>query len=96
MLAEYDQYKAGFSDRVIEKINKESEHRHQLNNRDERRKDRSQIFGFVTALAGMGIAAATAILSDSYVVASIIAIVSVGGPSAANVLARVLDTSRSR
>jgi hypothetical protein len=52
--------------------------------------DRAQKFAFGVAMAGLVISGLVAIYGN-WIVASIIAIVSVGGPSAATVLARFVD-----
>jgi uncharacterized membrane protein len=95
MLAGYEQFRNGFSERIIDKIDAQTLHRQRLEEtrvlKDERRRDRSQIFGFITSIAGLIVSALIALQGGSFLVASIIAIVAVGGPSAANVLARYFE-----
>jgi uncharacterized membrane protein len=95
MLSGYEQFRSGFADRILDKIDAQTTHRQRLEEarvfKDERRRDHSQIFGFVTAIAGLSVSALITLQGGSFLVASIIAIVAVGGPSAANVLARYFE-----
>src|SRR5260370_11897696 len=93
MLHAYDEYKDGMGSEVVEWIKDQTRHRQGLE-RDrtggsERRLDRSQVFALAIAMAGLIIAALPSHWSTF--VAAVIAIVAVGGPSAASILARLID-----
>jgi len=98
MLTGYERFRSGFADRIIDKIDAQTRHRQRLEEervfKDERRRDRGQIFGFITAITGLVVSALIALQGGSFVVASIIAIVAVGGPSAANLLARYFERTK--
>jgi len=98
MLHAYDEYKAGMGMEVVEWLKDQTRHRQGLerNRADgsERRLNRSQIFAFVIGMAGLLIAAIASYWSA--IVAAVIAIVAVGGPSAASILARLIDPRGGR
>lgn len=95
MLAEYERFQPGFADRIIDKIDKQTEHRQTLEmlgaQGDERRKNLGQWFGFITAVLGILAAALLSFFSNGWIVPTVIALVAVGGPPTASVLARALD-----
>jgi hypothetical protein len=98
MLHAYDDYKLGMGLEVVEWIKDQTRHRQGLE-RDradfsERRLDRSQLFAFAIGMAGLVIAAVASYWSTF--VAAVIAIVAVGGPSAASILARLIDPRGGR
>jgi Cu/Ag efflux pump CusA len=98
MLHAYDEYKPGMGMEVVEWLKDQTRHRQGLerNRTDgsERRLNRSQIFAFVIAMVGLVIAAIASYWSTF--VAAVIAIVAVGGPSAASILARLIDPRTGR
>jgi hypothetical protein len=93
MLKAYDAYKDGTGAEVMEWIKDQTRHRQKLESErtkgSEKRLDRAQNYALVVALFGIGVAAVTSFWSIG--TAIVIAIVSVGGPGAATVLARILD-----
>ena len=98
MLHAYDDYKLGMGLEVVEWLKDQTRHRQGLE-RDradfsERRLDRSQVFAFAIGMAGLVIAAVASYWSTF--VAAVIAIVAVGGPSAASILARLIDPRGGR
>jgi len=99
MLRDYDEhYRKDFSERIIDRIDAQTIHRQCLErlrvDRSERRKDRAQWNALIISVGGLGIAGAIALTGGSAWIASIIAIVAVGGPNTATVLARWLDRGR--
>ncbi|GEM_PF-4005050 len=97
LLQEYDQVIPGLSEKLVEWTENETRHRHDLDNQsfNEVRslRSRAQIFGFIVAITGLlsagaiGIAAALYSSSSAAVLGGVLAIVSVGGPFAARILA---------
>jgi uncharacterized membrane protein len=98
ILEQYENFRPGLSERIIERIDraldKSAEQRLLLHDRQERRKDRAQWSAIGISFFGLIVAPLTAYFTDGWVVPSIIAIISVGGPNAAMVLARYLDRIR--
>jgi hypothetical protein len=98
MLHAYDEYKPGMGTEVVEWLKDQTRHRQGLerNRTDgsERRLNQSQIFAFVIGMAGLVIAAIASYWSTF--VAAVIAIVAVGGPSAASIMARLIDPRGGR
>jgi hypothetical protein len=93
MLKAYDDYRAGTGAEVMEWIKDQTLHRQKLErkrtDRSQTRLDRAQKYAFIVALFGLVVAVITSYWNGW--AAAIFAIVSVGGPSAATILARVLD-----
>jgi hypothetical protein len=84
MLRAYDEYKTGFGAEVVEYIKSFTTHSRKL-------ESRAQIFALAVALVGLLAAGTFSLLGANMWVCVIIAIVSVGGPGVATVLARYLD-----
>ncbi len=97
MLAEYERVHPGLAKRIVDAWDDQARHRKQLEAQmtggAEARMNRSQVFALAVALAGLLVAGAVGIWG-SWVAASVIAIVAVGGPSAATVIARYLPAPR--
>jgi len=93
MLRDYDAYSPGMGVEVVEWIKDQTRHRQALERQraegSERRLNKSQIFALSIGMAGLVIAAIASIWSTF--VAAVIAIVAVGGPSAASIMARLID-----
>jgi uncharacterized membrane protein len=91
MLAEYEKVVPGLATQIIEWTNAQRQHRQALERLKtegaERRMNRGQILAGIVALGGLGIAGVVGIFGSA-IVGSIIAIVAVGGPTAAVFLAR--------
>ena len=93
MLKAYDDYRQGTGAEVMEWIKDQTKHRQKLEIKrtegSERRLDRAQNYALIVALFGLVVAGAISYWNGW--AAAVVAIVSVGGPGAATVLARVLD-----
>jgi uncharacterized membrane protein len=95
MVAELEKLFPGWGQRLLELTEKQIQHRHSLEqkqaDRDERRMDRGQLFGFLIAALALASSATTAIKTGGSwpgaIVALCIAIVGVGGPAVARILA---------
>ena len=93
MLGEYDAYKPGMGAEVVEWIKSQTRHRQSLEIQttggSENRLNKSQTQAFGIALLGM---IAAAIISNWSVTTAIaVAVLAIGGPSGASVVARLLD-----
>lgn len=97
MLADYDEIYPGLATRIITAWDEQRAHRQRLESQtvsgSETRMDRSQHNALIVSLVGLLIAGAVGIWG-SWVAAAIIALVAVGGPSAATVLARYMPPLR--
>jgi hypothetical protein len=93
MLKGYEDYRLGAGSEVMEWIKEQSRHRRCLERKrvigSEKRLDRAQTNSLIVALSGILVAAATAYFNAW--VGAVTAIVAVGGPSTATVIARILD-----
>jgi uncharacterized membrane protein len=93
MLKAYDDYRPGTGAEVMEWIKDQTRHRQKLESKrtegSEKRLERAQNYAFTVGLFGLVVAAVTSYWNGW--TAAVFAIVSVGGPGAATVLARVLD-----
>jgi uncharacterized membrane protein len=93
MLKAYDDYRPGTGPEVMEWIKDQTRHRQSLErkrtDRSENRLDRAQRNSFVIGLFGLALAAGISYWST--LVGIVIAVVSVGGPASATVVARILD-----
>ncbi len=93
MLRAYDDYKSGTGAEVMEWIKDQTRHRQGLErdrtNGSERRLNTAQQNSLIIAILGVLVAAGTSFFSP--LVASVIVVVAVGGPSAATIIARILD-----
>jgi uncharacterized membrane protein len=91
ILAEYEKAYPGLIAKFVEWTDSQRGHRQALENlrqeRSERRMDRGQIIAGSVALWGLTVAAVVGIFGNPWV-AGIIAIVAIGGPTAAVILAR--------
>ena len=96
MLQSYDDYKPGMGAEIVEWVKDQTRHRQrqetQITNGSETRLDTSQRNGFSIAVLGVLVAAAIAFW-NTYVAIAIV-LVSVGGPSAASIVARFIDPRR--
>jgi uncharacterized membrane protein len=107
VLVKYEKSFPGLVGRFIGWTEEQRKHRFSIEqtrvNREERRLDRSQIFAFITGLVSLGLATYTATISNSFgpvaswIVPCVIAIVGIGGPTAAVYLSRmnIKDTNKS-
>jgi len=87
LLAEYQKEVPELVPVLVEMINDQRVHRKALEQSEARRRDRAQWFAFTTALLGVACAASVGIYGNPWV-AGLLAIVSVGGPAVALVVAR--------
>jgi uncharacterized membrane protein len=91
MLAEYNKAIPGLGDRIVGWVEKQSEHRRSLEDIRTRgaedRMKRGQMLASAVAVTGVVVAGITAIFGNPWA-AGMIAIVSVGGPTAAVALTR--------
>lgn len=89
-LAAYDKVVPGLAQRIIGWTEQQRDHRQALERQrvdgSERRMNRGQIIGASVAILGLPLAALVGIFGHPFV-ASVIAIVSVGGPTAAAIMA---------
>jgi uncharacterized membrane protein len=95
LLSEYDRAFPGLVQKIIEWTEEQRKHRHKLEDKvttgSEKRMDRGQIIAGVVAVWGLTLAAICAIFGNPYA-AGVIAIVAIGGPTAAIFLARTGKT----
>jgi hypothetical protein len=98
MLRAYDEYSPGMGSDVVEWTKDQTRHRQGLERQrtdgSENRLNISQKFALCVAI--FGITAAAAISYWSTIVAVVIALVAVGGPSTASILARRMDTKAGK
>ena len=87
LLKEWEECYPGITKKLIEWTEQQASHRRALENSEERRLLRGQLFAGVVAFGGLCLATVCGIFG-SPVVASIIAVVSVGGPTAAVLIAQ--------
>lgn len=97
MLAEYDSVQPGLAGRIVDSWEGQHHHRQHLEIQtttgSESRMDKSQRNALIVALLGLLVAGAVGIWGN-WIAAAVIAIVAVGGPSAATILARYLPRPR--
>ena len=95
MLEEYERIQTGLARHVIERIDRsiEEKNRHKLDceRREETRKDRGQWAGIILGFFGVSLAATINYLTGYDLVPIVLAIVCVGGPNVATIVARFLD-----
>jgi hypothetical protein len=93
MLKAYDDYRPGVGAEVMGWIKEQTHHRQDLERRrtegSETRLNRAQRNSFIIGLFGLALAAGISYWST--LVGIVIAVVSVGGPASATVVARILD-----
>lgn len=93
MLEQYDRIYPGLKEHIVQAWQQQAEHRRGLERStttgSERRMDRAQSNGLIVGLASLVLAAVVGVFG-SWIVAAVIAIVGVGGPNAAAILARYL------
>lgn len=99
VLRAYDEeYRQGFSDKVVQTIDNQIAHRQALERAQvlgaERRKDRGQVFGFAVALGSFVAAAVFHLIGMPAWISFGAMVLGIGGPSAAIVAARALDRRR--
>ena len=98
MLKGYDEYRPGTGAEVMEWIKDQTRHRQKLERQrtdgSEKRLNNAQRNSLCVGVLGILIAAVASYWST--VVAAVIVIVAVGGPSAATILARILDRADRR
>lgn len=99
ILAGYDQVRPGTTDKIIEWAERQINHRIGLESettkRAEGRMDRGQFMAVAVALGGLCIAGIVGIYGSAFA-ASVIAAVSVGGPTAAVALTRFMNATPGR
>ena len=97
MLAQYEKVRPGIVDKIIDWNDRQMLHRHTLekesSNRSEDRMDRGQWLAGGAMIFGLIIAGLVGVYGNGWV-ASVIAIVAVGGPTAAVALTRHLGRGR--
>ena len=97
-LADMNALEPGLHRELIDEFKMQAEHRRALERATVEHslnvQDRSQRNAFIVALGGMAVAGLLAYFKLSDVVAAIIVIAAIGGPSAATVLARLIDKWR--
>jgi uncharacterized membrane protein len=93
-LAEYDGVRPGLADQIIGWADTQIKHRMNRENiaseRSEQRLDRSQTYAFVLGLVALCLAGALAYFGSGPWVPTVIAVVGVGGPTAATALSRLI------
>jgi uncharacterized membrane protein len=98
ILKEYQSIKPELVDKLIEWTEKQATHRRDLERirteRSENRFDRGQKIAASVALGGLILAAGEGILGNPWV-AAIIAVVAIGGPTAAIIMARNMRTQQT-
>lgn len=104
VMADYDKAVPGLAAKLVEWTENETRHRHQLEQRsfEETKilRSRAQVFGVVVSVTGLviaGVVGSFAAINGSVsgaTAASVIAIVSVGGPFAARLLANAWNRNR--
>ena len=87
LLKEWEECYPGITGKLIEWTEQQAEHRRALDKSEESRLNRGQAIAGAVALGGLALATVCGIFGNP-VVASIIAVVAVGGPTAAVVIAR--------
>ena len=91
VLASYREVTPDLPEKIVGWADMQIRHRLALEtsttHRAERRMDRAQLLAFAVAIFGIAIAAVVALKGGSWIVATAIATVAVGGPSAATILA---------
>ncbi|HEX9646612.1 MAG TPA: DUF2335 domain-containing protein [Alphaproteobacteria bacterium] len=97
MLKQYDAVIPGLADRMVGGWDDERRHRHSLEDRafegDESRMNRAQYHALTLGLLGIVAAGVIAIL-DGWEAAAVVAIVAIGGPTAATALSRLVSLPR--
>jgi uncharacterized membrane protein len=91
-LAEYERLRPGTADQIIDWADRQFQHRlereRQQSERAETRLDRSQRYAFGLAVLGLVVAALVGTIGQNTIVACALAVVAVGGPGAATIIAR--------
>ena len=99
MLNAYRSVHPDLPEKIVQWTEVQMAHRHALENASahgsERRMNMGQVFTFAGAIIGLTLAAGVGVAGNT-VVGSVIAIVAVGGPTAAFILARTLDWGMRR
>lgn len=94
MLAKYEEIHPGFTNRMLDMVDRQSEHRRaieaQLVNGSERRKNLGQMMAGIVAIGGLSLAGYLA-LTGLVAVPIVIALVSIGGPTAAIAISRKIS-----
>ena len=104
VLAEYDRALPGLAAKLVEWTENETGHRHQLEETsfDEAKslRSRAQVFGVVVSVTGLAVSGVVGVFSaingsiSGATAASVIAIVSIGGPFSARLLAAAWNRNR--
>jgi uncharacterized membrane protein len=93
MLRAYEDFRPGMADQVLQQVHEQRKHRQNLEKLrtkgSERRMNHAQRNSLIIAILSIFLAAGAAYYST--IVAGVIAVVGVGGPSAATILARYID-----
>lgn len=104
VLADYDRALPGLAAKLVEWTENETRHRHRLEDKSfedaKSLRSRAQVFGVVVSMIGLAVSGVVGVFSaingsiSGATAASVIAIVSVGGPFAARLLANAWNRNR--